>query len=171
MHYYLTTYPMIFSASLAWVVAQALKVIIYLVAEGRVNIEKLIDSGGMPSSHTAFVVSLGTSIGFLNGFASTEFAIAFVLCGVVIYDATGIRRSAGQQAAALNEMIPQLLAGKLVKEHKDFGVKFKELLGHNPFEVFVGAIVGFAVTIAYLYAYDLITFPLNPSAYPAGGAM
>lgn len=150
----------------SWVTAQGMKLIIYLVTEGRINVAKLIDTGGMPSSHTAFVVSLCTSVGMVEGFASTEFAMSAVLAAVVIYDATGIRRSAGQQAAALNEIIPQLLAGKFVKHSKEFAKEFKELLGHNPFEVFVGAVVGFVVTIAYLYGYNVVSFPLGSDSTP-----
>lgn len=143
---------------LSWITAQGLKLIIYLVTEGRINVAKLIDTGGMPSSHTAFVVSLCTSVGLIEGFHTTEFGISAVLAAVVIYDATGIRRSAGHQAAALNEIIPQLLAGKFLSHRQEFAREFKELLGHNPIEVSVGALVGFVVTVAYLYGYNIVPF-------------
>jgi len=158
---YMTTYPIIFAALFSWVFAQAMKLIIYLVIEGQINIAKLFDSGGMPSSHTALVTSLCTSVGLVRGWSSTEFAISAVLCSVVIYDATGIRRSAGRHAAALNELIPQLLAGKLLRNKKNLGQEYRELLGHNPFEVFVGAIVGVFVTLLFLYGYGVISH--NPS--------
>lgn len=153
------TYPMIWAAMFSWVFAQAMKLVIYLIIEGRINIEKLIDSGGMPSSHTALVISLCASIGLLEGWATTYFAIAAILAGVVIYDATGIRRSAGKQAAALNDIISQLLAGKFVKPAKDLQHTFRELLGHNPLEVIIGGIVGAIVTVAFLYGYDIIDYP------------
>ncbi len=149
-------YPILWAATFSWVFAQGLKLLIYLIEERRINIAKLIDSGGMPSSHTALASSLCTSLGLIEGWASSQFAISAVLWAVIIYDATGIRRSAGKHAAALNDIIPQLLAGKLLQAGENLGSNFRELLGHNPLEVFVGAIVGILVTSLFLYGYSII---------------
>lgn len=149
-------FPILWAATFSWVFAQGLKLLIYLLEERRINIAKLIDSGGMPSSHTALASSLCTALGLIEGWASSEFAISAVLWAVIVYDATGIRRSAGNHAAALNDIIAQLLAGKFLKAGERIGTNYRELLGHDPLEVFVGAIVGILVTSLFLYGYNVI---------------
>lgn len=136
--------------------AQGLKLLIYLLEEKRVNIAKLIDSGGMPSSHTALASSLCVALGLIEGWSSSLFAISAVVWAVIVYDATGIRRSAGKHAAALNDIIAQLMAGKFLKAGERIGTNYRELLGHDPLEVFVGAIVGIVVTVLFLYGYSII---------------
>ena len=133
------------SALAAWLLAQILKVIIYGVQNRTINLERLIGAGGMPSSHTATVVALTVAVGRLEGLGSPLFAIAFILACVVMYDATGVRRAAGEQAKVLN---------KLMFEHKkddppiDAEKALKEFLGHTPLEVFGGAILG--IIVAFL---------------------
>lgn len=131
------------AALIAWVIAQVLKVIIEYLTNKEINLERLVGSGGMPSSHSAFVMGLTASICKVCGFASPEFAIALCLGLVVMYDASGVRRSAGQQAKILNYMMYHW------KELKPdiFERDLKELLGHTPFEVFAGGILGIAVGI------------------------
>ena len=155
----LNGYAILWGAMFSWIIAQALKLIISLIAVGKIDLAKLFDSGGMPSSHSALVASLCTSVGLIDGWDTTAFAICAVLAAIIIYDATGIRRSAGEHAAALNDIIPQLLAGKFLKEGNNFPEKYKELLGHNPFEVIVGLAVGVLVTLGFLIGYNIIKWP------------
>lgn len=127
----------------AWLIAQILKVIIVFIKHGRLDFARLIGSGGMPSSHTAFVVTLAGIVGYINGFGSVGFAICFVLACITMYDAAGVRRAAGKQAEMLN---------KLIYEHyspDEFNQKLKELLGHTPLEVFAGAVLGIVVAIVF----------------------
>ncbi|MDO4618477.1 MAG: divergent PAP2 family protein [Clostridia bacterium] len=129
------------TAVMAWFVAQVLKVILVLVTENKFDMERFIGSGGMPSSHSAFVTSLATEVGLTAGFTSELFAVAAVLAMVVMYDATGVRRAAGEQAKLLNNIIEKW--GK-----KEFpNVELKELLGHTPVQVFAGAMLGILVAV------------------------
>jgi hypothetical protein len=148
--------PALTSTLLAWFLAQVTKVVVYLISERQLNLAKLFDTGGMPSSHAASVVGLASGVGLFRGFSSVEFAVAFVLAAVVIYDATGIRKAAGEQAQTLNRIIPQLLRGKLLKDI-DFKV-FKELLGHNPLDVVIGfafgVLSGLVVFVLYLLLWQ-----------------
>ncbi|MEP0813433.1 MAG: divergent PAP2 family protein [bacterium] len=149
-------YAPLWAALFSWVLAQCIKLVISLVQEGRINVAKLIDTGGMPSSHSALVASICTSVGLIRGWDSIEFAITAVFTAIVLYDATGIRRSAGEHAAALNDIIPQLLAGKFLKPDTKFREEYRELLGHNPAEVVVGSILGAIVTLLFLYGYGVV---------------
>ena len=105
----------------------------------------IMSSGGMPSSHSAFVSSLTTSVGLLEGFDSNLFAVCLVLSFIVMYDASGVRRAAGQQAAVINV---------IVKNLEDFGLKIdsqlKELLGHSPIEVISGAMLGIIIALVVI---------------------
>lgn len=123
--------------SISWFVAQTIKVLIYLNKKKKFDISKFFSSGGMPSSHTSFVVSLAITIGKNSGFDSPVFGIAFVIALVVMYDAAGVRRAAGKQAQVLNKLIAQMQSGEMHIE-----ATLKELIGHSPFEVFAGAILG-----------------------------
>ncbi len=130
----------------AWFTAQALKVPIYWMVEHEFNWRRFFGSGGMPSSHTALVVSLGTMVGLNMGFASAEFAIAFALAIIVMYDAAGVRRETGTQAAVINQILHDVLVdGKPISEEE-----LKELIGHTPLEVFAGAVLGLIVTGLFL---------------------
>jgi hypothetical protein len=129
---------------IAWFIAQFLKVVFVLIGQKKIDFSRFIGAGGMPSSHSAFVVSLATSVGKKVGLDSVEFAITFAMAMVVMYDASGVRRAAGQQARILNKLVQQW--GK----HDPHFVedKLKELLGHTPFEVLVGALLGMAIALA-----------------------
>jgi len=126
--------------------AQFYKVFFPLFKGQRPQWARLIQTGGMPSSHASTVVSLVTGVSLLKGFRSVEFAIAMVFAGIVLYDATGVRQQAGKHAKALNRLINAI-------EHNDgieiINEKFKELLGHTPIEVFWGSILGIAVGLLF----------------------
>ena len=128
---------------LAWFVAQVLKVIFVFLQRKKLDFRRLVGSGGMPSSHSSFTVALAMSVGFKSGFSSVEFAICVCFALVVMYDAAGVRRSAGQQAKILNKIVEEWERGDFT--HTD--TKLKELLGHTPVEVIAGAILGAAVAI------------------------
>ena len=123
----------------AWFCAQFYKVLSTLLFEGRFDITRFWDTGGMPSSHSATVTSMATSVGLIEGINSTSFAMAIIFSSVVMYDAAGIRQAAGKQAGVLNNLIEKL-AHKI--EEKLHDERLKELLGHTPFEVVIGGTLG-----------------------------
>ncbi len=125
----------------AWVIAQVSKVIIDSVLTHRINFRRLATAGGMPSSHSALVVSLTTVIGRLQGIQTPLFALALIFSSVVMYDATGVRRAAGQQAMILNRLLDDLfIAHQGLRQER-----LRELLGHTPIEVIAGALLGFII--------------------------
>jgi len=128
------------AAFIAWFIAQVLKVILTFISEGRLNIYRMIGSGGMPSSHSSFVMGMSTAVGLLNGWDSALYAVSLVISLIVMYDASGVRRSVGKQAIILNNIIDDLYHHKPVAQDK-----LKELVGHTPVEVFAGAILGIVV--------------------------
>src|SRR5438552_933588 len=125
----------------AWVIAQASKVIIDSVLLRRLSVRRLATAGGMPSSHSALVVSLTTIIGRLQGVESPLFALALIFSSVVMYDATGVRRAAGQQAMILNRLLDDLF----IAHRGIHQVRLRELLGHTPIEVIAGALLGIVI--------------------------
>ena len=127
-----------------WLAAQVIKVILVFITSRKLDFKRLTGSGGMPSSHSSITTALTMSVGFVRGFDSAEFAVAMILTFVVMYDASGVRRSAGQQAAILNQIVDDWGRGKFVNTDK----KLKELLGHTPLEVIAGAILGVIIAIA-----------------------
>lgn len=128
------------AAVLAWMAAQIIKFIIDLIGYKKFDYTRLYGSGGMPSSHTSFVVALCVSIGKNYGFGGAAFAISAALAVIVMYDAAGVRRAAGKQAAAINLLFRQ--SGITLEK------QFKELLGHTPLQVLAGAILGVAIGAA-----------------------
>jgi hypothetical protein len=137
-----TSVEILFTGIEAAFIAQILKFIGYLLTHQTINFKILTTTGGMPSSHTAGVVALATTVGMICGFDSVEFAIAIGYAIVVMYDAAGLRRAAGKTAACLNKIMEEFYAGKPLSSQ----TKLKELLGHTPFEVFVGALLGIAIS-------------------------
>lgn len=127
-------------AILAWAIAQVTKVFLVSMRQRRLNLRVLAETGGMPSSHSAIVTGLTTAVGRINGVDSAPFAVALILSVVVMYDAAGVRRAAGRQAAVLNRLVDDLVSMRGVQE-----VRLRELLGHTPVEVLVGASLGIVV--------------------------
>lgn len=128
------------SAFLAWAIAQLSKTIYELFRQRKLIISRLVSSGGMPSSHSALVTGLATATGRLDGVGSTAFAISVVLAGIVMYDAAGVRRAVSIQARILNQMLDEVFAGHPIAEKR-----LRELIGHTPFQVFVGGLLGIVV--------------------------
>lgn len=127
----------------AWFIAQFLKVIFVMLKSKKIDFRRFIGSGGMPSSHSSTVCSLATAIGIVDGFTSTTFAVSVVFALIVMYDAAGVRRAAGQQAKILNKIVEDWEH----KKYSDTEKKLKELLGHTPIEVFAGAVLGIAIAL------------------------
>ena len=128
---------------IAWFVAQSLKVVNVILFEQKVDFTRFVGSGGMPSSHSSYIVSLATVVGKIQGVNSTQFGISVAVAAIVMYDAAGIRRAAGKQAKVLNKLI----FSHQDKEHLDENLK--ELLGHSPLEVFMGALLGILLGLAF----------------------
>jgi len=132
-------------AIVACLLTQASKVLVELICHGKWNVHVMVESGGMPSSHSALVSSLATGIGLRQGWGSGEFAIASVFAIIVMYDACGIRLAAGKQAKILNQMIDELFTG----DHHLTEIRLKELLGHTPLQVLIGSIMGIVISCLF----------------------
>jgi uncharacterized protein len=124
-------------ALIACVLAQVLKLVVEFVRHGKVTFRTLVETGGMPSAHSALVTSLAVGIGQTAGWESTEFALALVFAIIVMYDAAGVRQAAGKQARLLNQIVDELFHDSSLNEDR-----LKELLGHTPVQVFAGSILG-----------------------------
>ncbi|MCM1134284.1 MAG: divergent PAP2 family protein [Clostridium sp.] len=127
------------SAALGWFVAQVLKTLIHLFITKQFVLERMVGSGGMPSSHSATVCGLATAVGIQYGGGSFEFAMAAILAIVVMHDAMGVRMETGRQGRVLNEMLEVFTTmGKEISVE----AKMKEFVGHTPLQVLMGAILG-----------------------------
>ena len=138
------------SSVIGWVVAQALKTIIDFSLNKSFSPERLVGSGGMPSSHSATVCALVVSTAFCYGVSAFEFAVSFVLAAVVMYDAIGVRQETGKQARLLNMILEQDLF-KL--NNHQFQERLKEFVGHTPLQVFAGAVLGILLAVLVNLAY------------------
>ena len=141
----LTRNQTLMSAVTGWVVAQVLKTLLDISLNRSFNPERLVGSGGMPSSHSATVCGLATAAGLRYGTGSFEFAICFILAAVVMYDAIGVRQETGKQAKVLNRLLFEdllKLDSVVVQE------KLKEYVGHTPIQVLAGAILGIVIAVA-----------------------
>ena len=130
------------NACIAALLAQLIKFFYFLVVHKKVNFKLFTTTGGMPSSHSAGVIALSMTVGYNEGLNSILFAVALGYAFVVMYDAAGIRRSAGKIAATMNRVMEDFYSHR----PSAAGEKLKELLGHTPFEVFMGAILGIVVS-------------------------
>jgi len=139
----LTANRPLLSAGASWLTAQILKVIIFSVLERRLHWRKLLETGGLPSAHSALVTGLCLGVGLHEGFESPVFAIALVLALIVMYDAMNLRAEAGKHADLLNELLLLSVIKEAYKERE----KLKELLGHTPFEVIAGILIGVMMAV------------------------
>lgn len=126
----------------AWLVSQGIKIIFGVIEEKRFDFKWILSPGGLPSTHAAGVAALATACGFNFGFDSGEFAIACIFALITMFDAQGVRRAAGQQAQILNKMMEDVYFKRKIQE-----ARLRELLGHTPFEVFLGAFIGILVAM------------------------
>ncbi len=131
----------------SWAIAQVLKVIIILIQKKQLDLRYLFISGGMPSSHSAVVTALATSVALSQGLSPVAFGISAILALVVMSDAAGVRQSVGQQAAALNRIIRELRLRRPITElERDL----REFIGHTLFQVIVGGLLGIAIAWSWL---------------------
>ncbi|MGL5123446.1 MAG: divergent PAP2 family protein [Fusobacteriaceae bacterium] len=137
---------------IAWALAQAYKILTEFVVDKKISLSTIWTTGGMPSSHSSTVTALSTSIGLIYGFSGSNFAIAMIFSGIVMYDAAGIRRAAGKHAGIINRLLDKIPHNPYLTGVRE--EKLKELLGHTPFEVVVGAILG--VIVAFFFKGYLI---------------
>ena len=117
------------------------------VGERRLNFRRLVETGGMPSSHSAGVASLSTAVGMISGFGSVLFAVTVYFSLIVMYDAAGLRRNAGRQATLLNRLIDS----HYPHDKHLVEMRLLELLGHTPLEVLAGAVLGVLFALGWLY--------------------
>lgn len=135
------------AAALGWLVAQVLKTLIHLLFTKKFVAERLVGSGGMPSSHSATVCALVTATYLEHGSASYAFAISLTVAIIVMYDAIGVRRETGIQAQLLNNMIK--IFEDMGRDELSAQDKLKEFIGHTPFQVLMGGILGVFVAILF----------------------
>ncbi len=126
----------------AWLIAQMIKVFIGLIKKRRIDLRYFTSSGGMPSAHSATVCALATSVALVQGIDSVSFGISAILALIVMYDAAGLRRWVGKQSVVLNRIVEEIRFRRPVAElERDL----RELVGHTPFQVIVGALLGIVV--------------------------
>lgn len=140
------------AVGLSWLIAQFIKFVTKFYKDKKINFKIFLSMGGMPSAHAAVVSSLSVAIGILEGFNSTLFAISVVLAVIVIYDALGVRRAAGDHAHILNKIIK-----KILKKDEDGYTDLRERLGHKTSEVILGSLLGTFISLFTLSSF--INFP------------
>jgi acid phosphatase family membrane protein YuiD len=136
----------IVTGAAAWVISQVLKTIIHLITNKRLVLERLMGDGGMPSSHSATVTSVAVASGFVCGWNSPVFAVAFFLAIIVMHDAMGVRQETGKQAKIINNML--VMFENMQDARLDPEQKLKEFVGHTPMQVLAGFGLGLIVAIA-----------------------
>ena len=146
-----TGYEALLAGVLAAFFAQVIKFFIFTIKSRKVNHKIFTTTGGMPSSHSAGVMGLATAVGLIEGFDSVLFAISVGFALITMYDAAGVRRAAGKTAACLNKMMDDFYKHDV----QAIGGKLKELLGHTPFEVIMGALFGIAFAY-FIHSYILV---------------
>ena len=135
----------------SWAIAQIMKVIIIFLWKKRLDLRFLVSSGGMPSSHSALVTALATSVAMIEGLGSVAFGISAIFALIVIYDAAGVRRSVGQQAKILNRIMRELRDHRPVTE---LGHDLREFVGHTQLQVIIGGLLGTTVAWSWLVVTD-----------------
>lgn len=133
------------TAAAGWLLAQLLKTVLHCILTKEFRAERLVGSGGMPSSHSATVCALAAAVCYEFNASSVEFAITLLFAIVVMYDAMGVRRETGIQARLLNDMIHIL--EDMGRDELSAYDKLKEFVGHTPLQVLIGAILGILVAV------------------------
>lgn len=144
-----TSLEIIAASATAAIGAQVIKCLVYWAIHKPVDFRTLVHTGGMPSSHSALVACIATSTGLIEGFSAPIFAVALGFAVIVMYDAAGLRRAAGKMAGILNRITEDIY----MERQGQVPDRLRELLGHTPFEVIVGAFMG--MVIAYIFHYRL----------------
>ncbi len=147
MFYEIITNEVLIIPICSWAIAQLLKVVIILLQKKQLDLRYLVISGGMPSSHSAFVSALATSVALIQGLSSVAFGISAIFALVVIYDAAGVRRSVGQQSIVLIRIVREL---RLRRPLTELGRDLREFVGHTQFQVIIGALLGIVTAWSWL---------------------
>ena len=145
---------MLVSAIFGWLSAQIIKIFTNLFVKKKLDLTMFFANGGMPSSHSSTVVALSIAAAIQYGLASPGFAISGVLAVIVMNDAFGVRWQASKQAQIINKMIVELF-----QNTDQFDVKLKEIIGHTPFQVFMGALLGLVVALVYALILNSVGTP------------
>ncbi len=144
----LVTNPFLITSVSSWFIAQALKVIINFCMTKKLDWERLVGDGGMPSGHSATVSSLAVFTALRCGCGSFEFAVCAILAIIVCHDAMGVRQEAGKQARVINDMVTQF--EKFMKQDI-IDIDLKELVGHTPLQVAAGITLGVVNALAMYF--------------------
>ena len=147
MFYEIITNKVLIIPVCSWAIVQLVKMIIILIQKKKLDLQYLVISGGMPSSHSAFVSALATSVALIQGLGSVAFGISAIFALVVIYDAAGVRRSVGQQSVVLNRIIREL---RLRRPITELGRDLREFVGHTQFQIIIGALLGIVIAWSWL---------------------
>lgn len=141
--------PILIVPACAWLIAQVLKTIINALMNRKISFSRLVGDGGMPSGHSATVMSLALMCAFERGFGSLEFGIAMILAIIVMHDATGVRRETGKQAVSIISIVTVINDYIVEKDEQIKTDKLKVLVGHSPLQVLCGALLGIVVAVFY----------------------
>ena len=145
----IVTNPVLFIPAISWVIAQIMKAIINAIVNKKFSVDRLVGDGGMPSGHSATVTSLAIMCGLTSGFDSTVFGLATIFAIVVMHDALGVRREAGKHAISIIEMA-EILNDYLSEHNEKIKTdKLKVFVGHTPWQVVCGSLLGACIAIAY----------------------
>lgn len=146
LHDVITNWALVIPAT-CWLLAQMIKTVVALIQGKGLDFSNVFGAGGMPSSHSAVVTSLATTVGITEGPASVAFAITVVLAFIVMYDAANVRQSVGQHSTLINRIVREL---RLRQPRIALEADLRELVGHTPFQVLIGAALGIAVALTWL---------------------
>ena len=149
------TNPVMIIPICAWFTAQLLKVLIKLLVDRKLSLERMFGDGGMPSGHSATVMSLTVIVGWSSGLGSILFALSAVLAIIVMHDASGVRHEAGKQAMTIKQLAEIINGMFLDKDEEIRTEKLKEFIGHTPMQVFFGAMLGAIVSIVAILIFKI----------------
>jgi len=132
----------------AWALAQLIKVVTVLIKDRNLDFRYFVSSGGMPSAHSATVCALATAVALIQGLDSVGFGITAILAIIVMYDAAGVRRAVSRQSILLNRIVKEIMVKRPRGEVEH---DLRELIGHTPFQVFVGGLLGISLAWVWLF--------------------
>lgn len=148
----LITNPFLLTSLSSWFAAQVLKTIIHAIETKKLDFERLVGDGGMPSGHSATVTSLSAFCGLHFGFGSFQFAVTAILAIIVCHDAMGVRLETGKQAEVINELTKTI---ELLSSKEWTQEKLKEFVGHTPIQVLAGILLGIVNAIVmYFFVFN-----------------
>ena len=149
IHNILTWNEILTVSILGWLTAQLIKTAISSILTGKLQLERMVGDGGMPSAHSATVCAMVVATGRLEGVHSSLFAVACVVATITMHDAMGVRHETGEQAKVLNNIIEMWLEENESRSPFLQTMHLKEMVGHTPLQVYAGLIVGAAVGFLY----------------------